>query len=166
MRSRRTIPTGPTGGFSMVELLVTVVILGVIAAIAVPIFMNQKAKAYLAIEQSNTDDLRTVIGTVTLGHAGQAFPATGAALKTLIENEGFRVGAGNAIDLYPNCAMPAGTPVVSTGNYVIRGFRNAGANWTSYPYYVYDSSTGNRDAAGFSTIASSVCSPTVVQWRG
>jgi len=156
-----------THGFTMVELLVVAVIVAVLAALAVPIFLNQRNKAYGASEKSDVQNLQQAISKLTSETSGTGFPSFGAALKTALEDNGFRIGSGNAIDLYPDCSMPSGTPVYpSAGNYVIRGFRNAGPDWPSFPYFVYDSSTNNWNVSGFNTIYSSVCSPSVTSWRG
>jgi prepilin-type N-terminal cleavage/methylation domain-containing protein len=39
-------PDERTAGFSLVELLVVIIVIGVLAAIAVPLFVNQRAKAH------------------------------------------------------------------------------------------------------------------------
>ena len=41
------------GGFTLIELLVVVGILGILAAIAVPVFLNQRQKGYESQVQSN-----------------------------------------------------------------------------------------------------------------
>lgn len=47
-------------GFTLVELLVVVVIIGVLAAIAIPKFTNTKGKAYLAQLKTDLRNLATV----------------------------------------------------------------------------------------------------------
>ena len=46
-------------GFTLIELLIVVVIVGIIAAIAIPKFANTKEKAYLASMKSDLRNLAT-----------------------------------------------------------------------------------------------------------
>jgi prepilin-type N-terminal cleavage/methylation domain-containing protein len=43
-------------GFTLIELLVVIIIIGILAAIAIPVFLSQKSKGY---EASMKSDLRT-----------------------------------------------------------------------------------------------------------
>ena len=74
----------PDEGFTLVELLVVVVIIGALAAIAIPSFLGQKSRAYQAAMSS---DLKAVVtAQAALGADGLA-PTTDLAL---LRSEGYR----------------------------------------------------------------------------
>jgi len=78
-------------GFSLVELLVVVVIIGILAAIAIPIFNNQKSKAQRSTAVSDVrgavQELQGAIGdAVNLGNAPQVTGVANGATMTITLN--------------------------------------------------------------------------------
>ena len=48
-------------GFTLIELLVVIIIMGILAAIAIPVFLNQRKKA---VDASMKSDLRNAAAVV------------------------------------------------------------------------------------------------------
>ena len=55
----RPLPSPSRKGFTLIELLIVVVIIGILAAIAIPKFANTKEKAYLASMKSDLRNMAT-----------------------------------------------------------------------------------------------------------
>jgi type IV pilus assembly protein PilA len=57
-------------GFTLIELLVVILIIGILAAIAIPAFLNQRAKAYDASAKSNLRTAQTAEETYSTDNNG------------------------------------------------------------------------------------------------
>ena len=69
-------------GFTLIELLVVIIIIGILAAIAIPVFLNQRKKA---VDASMRSDLRTVATKEETYYADfQVYVAQTASTGTIV----------------------------------------------------------------------------------
>ena len=80
------------GGFTLIELLVVIIIIGILAAIAIPTFLKQREKGYKADMKSALKNAATAAESFATENGGSYSPGTPAVDVTLaqLQAEGFR----------------------------------------------------------------------------
>ena len=78
-------------GFTLIELLVVVLIIGILAAVALPTFLGQRDKGFDADAKSNARNVQTLVESCGVDNAGDFTNCTTAAQ---LGDPGAPIGAG------------------------------------------------------------------------
>ena len=122
-------------GFTLIELLVVIIIIGILSAIAIPVFMNQRKKA---VDAGIKSDLRTIANEMeTMYVDDQAYPTGAQSGKTVTLTSTKTTTKTVAVTVSESTSVYTVTP--SANSYVITGINtDKGTNTT----FTYDSSKG------------------------
>ena len=115
-------------GFTLIELLVVILIIAILAAIAIPVFLNQRKKAWSAQAESAVKNMATAEESYATGNNG-VYAETVAKLQ----GEGFKYSTA---DVTPSVIYPA--VVGKTDGYCLKA---QSANDSTIVWY-YQSSAG------------------------
>jgi type IV pilus assembly protein PilA len=75
--------TSDEGGFTLIELLVVILIIGILAAIAIPALLSQKSKAYDSSAKTEAQTAQTAMETWSTENGGSYLGGTAAKLNEI-----------------------------------------------------------------------------------
>jgi prepilin-type N-terminal cleavage/methylation domain-containing protein len=138
-------------GFTLIELLVVMIIIGILAAIAIPVFLNQRKSARDAALKSDLRNFATQLESYYTDNQAYVAPA-GASPNYTIGGETAKVSTGTQITVSwapAGAATPAltyagGAPATATAFCLVGHNVNNAASHD----WVYESDNGGLQGAG------------------
>jgi type IV pilus assembly protein PilA len=115
-------------GFTLIELLVVIIIIGILAAIAIPVFLSQRQKGYDAGVKSDLRNLATAEESYLTDHGNYT-----DVVATLSSEDGFKQSSTSDYDA--TATVPTIKSATNVG-YCITGKSASGKTW------FYDSNNG------------------------
>ena len=139
-------------GFTLIELLVVMIIIGILAAIAIPVFLSQRAKARDSATKSDVSTIGKEIASYYVDGPGPVFLGVSGSTATLYEGTStsgtqitqVNLSAGTA--LRPSAAQTSSN---NSSNWCV-ALTNADGS-TSSKSWKYSASNGLTNATGTGT---------------
>ncbi len=132
MINRLRVRAQSESGFTLVELLVVMLILGLLAAIAIPAFINQRTKAQDAEAKSTAKTAQTALETYATDNNGSYAAADRTKLKNIEPTLSSATSGANAITTL-TVASNAYTLTVTSDSGNTFSIERAGDGSLAYP---------------------------------
>jgi type IV pilus assembly protein PilA len=145
-------------GFTLIELLVVVVIIGVLVAIAVPVYLNYRQGA---ADKSAQSDVRGAVSAIEQFYTnnGNAYPVANQVVDNDPSSDATSkmtlpaIGTGTAGTITLSDKTVLAYVLVAPSSYKVCGTNGGGSG----KWYLYDSSAGGSVKAAAAALAPATC---------